>query len=174
MKENNMRKTKLAKITLNIGAGKDQTKLDKGIELIKNITGITPVKTVTTKRIPSWGIRPGLPIGCKVTLRKEKAKEILKRLLVAKENILKLSNFDSHGNVSFGISEYIDIPGVPYDPKIGVLGLQVCITLEKPGFRIKHRKNKTKKIPKTHIVSKDDAVAYLKEIFNVNIEGEKI
>ncbi len=167
-----MKKTRLAKITLNIGAGKDQNKLDKGIELIKTITGITPVKTVTQKRIPAWGLRPGLPIGCKVTLRKNKAKEVLKRLLAAKENILKENNFDSLGNVSFGVAEYIDIPGVPYDPKIGVLGLQVCITLEKPGFRIKHRKLKVKKIPKKHVVNREDAVQFLKSEFGIKLEGE--
>lgn len=169
-----MQKVRLAKITLNIGAGKDQNKLDKGVELIKTITGIEPVKTITNKRIPSWGIRPGLPIGCKVTLRKEKAKEVLKRILVAKENILKITNFDSLGNVSFGIAEYIDIPGVPYNPKIGVLGLQVCITLEKPGFRVKHRKVKTKKIPKKHAVNREEAINFLKEEFGINIEGEKV
>ncbi|HDD70826.1 MAG TPA: 50S ribosomal protein L5 [Candidatus Woesearchaeota archaeon] len=170
---NPMQKTRLAKVTLNIGAGKDQAKLEKGIQLIKAITGIEPVKTITQKRIPSWGVRPGLPIGCKLTLRKEKAKEVLKRLFVAKDNVLKLNNVDSFGNVSFGIEEYIDIPGVPYDPKIGVLGLQVCITLEKPGFRIKHRKVRAKKIPKKHSVKKVDAVNFLKDEFNVKIEGER-
>ena len=170
---NPMQKTRLAKVTLNIGAGKDQTKLEKGIYLIKSITGIDPVKTITQKRIPSWGVRPGLPIGCKLTLRKEKAKEILKRLLVAKDNTLKLNNIDSCGNVSFGIEEYIDIPDVPYDPKIGVLGLQVCITLEKPGFRIKHRKVRGKKISKKHSVKQEDAVHFLEDEFEVKIEGEK-
>ena len=68
-----MQAIKVEKITLNIGAGKDQTKLERGILLLKNITGIDPVKTFTNKRIPTWGLRPGLPIGCKITLRKEKA-----------------------------------------------------------------------------------------------------
>ena len=171
---NPMQKTRLAKITLNIGAGKDQVKLEKGINLIKSITGIEPIKTITQKRIPSWGVRPGLPIGCKLTLRKEKAKEILKRLLVAKEHILKRANIDEHGNISFGIEEYIDIPDVPYDPKIGVLGLQVCITLEKPGFRIKHRKIRSRKIAKNHAVNKEEAIQFLKDEFDVKIEGEKI
>ena len=168
-----MQKTRLAKVTLNIGAGKDQTKLDKGMTLIKSITGIEPVKTITQKRIPSWGVRPGLPIGCKLTLRKEKAKLLLKRLLVAKENTLKLTNIDHHGNVSFGIEEYIDIPDVPYDPKIGILGLQVCVTLEKPGFRVKNRKVRSKKISRKHDVSREDAVQFLEKEFDVKIVGEK-
>ena len=164
-----MKNIRMAKVTLNIGAGKDQTKLEKGIQLIKSITGIDPIKTVTQKRIPSWGIRPGLPIGCKLTLRKDIAKDVLKRILVAKENTLNLTNFDQKGNVSFGIHEYIDIPGVVYDPKIGIMGLQICITLEKPGFRIKHRKINAKKIPKNHNVSQEEAVSFLKDEFGVII-----
>lgn len=168
-----MNKTRLSKVTLNIGAGKDQNKLEKGVFLIKAITGIEPVRTITQKRIPSWGVRPGLPIGCKLTLRKDIAKDVLARIFVAKENTLKSSNIDNNGNVSFGVEEYIDIPGVPYDPKIGVMGLQVCITLEKPGFRIKHRKVKCKKIKKNHLVSKEDAASFLETEFNIKIVGEK-
>ena len=77
---NPMQEIRIEKITLNIGAGKDQLKLEKGIKLLKNITGIEPVKTTTSKRIPEWGIRPGLPIGCKITLRKKEAEKLLKRL----------------------------------------------------------------------------------------------
>jgi len=152
---------------LNIGAGKDQTKLDKGVILIKAITGIEPVKTITSKRIPGWGLRPGLPIGCKLTLRKQKAAEILKRLLEAKDKKLAESQFDEQGNISFGIHEYIDIPGVAYDPKIGIMGLQVCVSLERPGFRIKRRRLEQKKIPKKHQISKQDAINFIKNNFNV-------
>ena len=86
---NPMQLPRIEKLTLNIGAGKDQTKLEKGIVLIKAITGIDPIKTVTKKRIPEWGLRPGLPIGCKLTLRKAAAIDLLKRLLQAKELKLK-------------------------------------------------------------------------------------
>ncbi len=169
---NPMQQPRIEKITLNIGAGKDQTKLEKGVAVIKMLTGIAPMKTVTMKRIPTWGLRPGLPIGCKLTLRKSKAVEILKRLLDAKEKKLRETYFDEAGNISFGIHEYIDIPGAIYDPKIGVLGLQVCVTLEKPGYRIKKRKRETKNVPKKHMVSKSEAMSFMQKTFGVNI-GEK-
>jgi len=169
---NPMQQPRIEKVTLNIGAGKDQTKLEKGVSVIKMLTGIAPMKTVTMKRIPTWGLRPGLPIGCKLTLRKNKAVEILKRLLDAKEKKLKDTYFDEAGNISFGIHEYIDIPGAIYDPKIGVLGLQVCVTLEKPGYRIKKRKRETKTVPKKHMVSKSEAMSFMQKTFGVNI-GEK-
>ncbi|MBS3098183.1 50S ribosomal protein L5 [Candidatus Woesearchaeota archaeon] len=170
---NTMREIKIEKLTLNIGAGKDQTKLEKGMLLLKNLTDITPVKTVTSKRIPNWGLRPGLPIGCKITLRKEKAKELLIKLLDAKDNKLKETQFDNEGNVAFGIHEYIDIPQVKYDPKIGIMGLEVCITLERAGFRIKRRKLMKRKIPTRHKIKKEEAIDFMKKKFNINIGGEE-
>lgn len=160
---------RIEKLTLNIGAGKDQAKLEKGVQLLKHITGIDPIKTVTSKRIPNWGLRPGLPIGCKLTLRKQFAKELIKRFLEAKKKTLLMSQFDNFGNISFGIEEYIDIPGVAYKPEIGVLGLQVCITLEKPGHRIKRRTFLKKAIGKNHIVTKQNAIDFMKKEFGINV-----
>ena len=68
---NSTRQISIEKVTLNIGAGKDQAKLEKGMKLINSIAGRPPVKTFTRKRIQEWGLRPGLPIGCKLTLRKK-------------------------------------------------------------------------------------------------------
>jgi len=164
-----MRQISIEKVTLNIGAGKDQAKLEKGMKLIGNITGYTPIKTFTKKRIQEWGLRPGLPIGCKLTLRKEKAMEILKRLLEAKDNVLQISNLDNEGNISFGIKEYIDVPGVKYDPDIGIMGFQVCITLKRKGFRIKHRALRKHIIPKRHRIKKEEAIDFMRNTFNLKI-----
>ena len=140
------------------------------MKLLKNLTGIEPVKTITTKRIPTWGVRPGLPIGCKITLRGKKAEEVLKRLLIAKENRLKENCYDDNGTVSFGIREYIDVPGLEYDTAIGIIGFQACVTLSRPGYRIKKRKNKNAKIGKTHLVKKQDAIDYFKTEFKLSME----
>jgi large subunit ribosomal protein L5 len=170
--ENPMRNVRVEKVTLNIGAGKDQNLLTKGVKLLKSITGIDPIKTVTQKRIPQWDLRPGLPIGCKITLRKQPAIELIKRLLTAREHKLTDSNFDQYGNVSFGLTEYIDIPGVKYDPEIGMMGLQVCVTLERPGYRIKRRKIKAK-IHKRHLLKKEDAMRFFIEEFKVKVGEEQ-
>lgn len=166
---NIMQQPRIEKLTLNIGAGKDQNKLEKGIAVLKLITGIEPVKTITIKRIPTWGLRPGLPVGCKITLRKTQAAEVLKRLLHAREHKLAERNFDDSGNISFGVLEHIDIPGISYDPKIGVMGLQACVTLEKPGYRIKKRKLFQKKIPPKHTITKEEAISFMKSTFNVHV-----
>lgn len=167
-----MKEVKIEKITLNVGAGKDQAKLDKGIMLLKNVTGLVPVKTFAKKRIPEWGLRPGLPIGCKITLRKNDAVELLKKLLEAKENRLEKKQFDNEGNIAFGIKEYIDIPDIKYDPKIGVIGFEVCITLERAGFRIKRRSVKKRKIPLRHKISKKESIGFMKKKFNTKIGEE--
>lgn len=170
---NQMRNIRIEKLTLNIGAGKEQAKLEKGIKLIKSVAGVEPIKTFTNKRIPTWGLRPGLPIGCKLTLRKGKAKELLKKLLDAIDFRLKPSNFDENGSVAFGIHEYIDIPGVNYDPEIGIMGLEVCVTLERPGFRVRRRKLKQKKIPSRHKIKKEEAIDFMKKGFNVKVGDEE-
>lgn len=168
-----MRSIKVEKLTLNIGAGKDQAVLEKGMILLQNITGFPPVKTVTQKRIANWGLRPGLPIGCKITFRKQKAEELAKRLLAACNNTLSEVNFDENGNVSFGIHEYIDIPQVKYDPKIGIMGLQVSLTLQRPGFRIKRRKIMKRKIPRKHTINKKEAIIFMKNNFAVKLKEEQ-
>lgn len=166
---NPMRHIRIEKITLNIGAGKDQALLAKGIKLLEHITSIPPVKTITQKRIAAWGLRPGLPIGCMTTLRKKPAKDMLVRLLKAKDNQLKSSNFDDNGNISFGIPEYIDVPSAKYDPDIGIMGFQVCVTLERPGYRIKRRKIMKRKIPMHHRISQQDAIEFMKQEFNIKL-----
>ncbi len=169
---NVMKNIRIEKLTLNIGAGKNADILKKGKKLLKNITGIEPVSTVTQKRIPTWGLRPGLPIGCKITIRGKVAEELIQRLLDAKSNVLELNNFDDAGNISFGIPEYIDIKGVKYDPDIGVIGLQACITLERPGFRVKRRSISKSTVGKTHTIKKDDAIKFMESKFKTKIGEE--
>ena len=167
---NTMQKPRIEKLTLNIGAGKEQSRLDKAVKVLKSLTGIDPVKTITQKRVPTWGLRPGLPIGCMLTLRKQPASVMLKRLLKAKDFTLKQNNFDPNGSISFGIPEHIDVEGAQYDPSIGVLGLQACITLEKPGYRVKRRSLHRAPIGKKHKLTKEEAINFMKESFGVKLE----
>ena len=168
---NPMRNIKVEKLTLNVGAGKDQGKLERGMKLLKLLTGVDPVKTVTMKRVPTWGLRPNLPIGCKITIRKD-VNALLKRLLYAKHFNLKESNFDNNGSISFGIPEYVDVEGIEYNHDIGLMGFEVSVTLERPGYRIKKRSLNTSKLGKKHKITKQEAIDYLKNDFKVKI-GDK-
>ncbi len=166
---NTMRTVRIAKVTLNIGAGKNEDMLKKGITLMKKLSSVEPVKTSTSKRIPGWGLRPGLQIGCKVTVRKG-AQELLQRLLAAKAHTLPAKAFDAHGNFSFGVPEYIDIEGLEYDPDLKIIGLEVAVTLERPGYRIKKRKIRKAKLGKNHAVTKEDAIAFARDTLGVTVE----
>src|SRR3989344_4462176 len=166
--ENKMKQINVAKLTLNIGIGEAGDKLNKATVLLTNIAKAKAVQTKTMKRIPTWGVRPKLAIACKVTLRKKKAEELLNRLLKAVDNKINESKFDDYGNFSFGIPEYIDIPGAEYDPNIGIIGLEAAVTLERPGFRIKRRFMKSK-IPARHKISKQEAIEFIKSKYNTEV-----
>lgn len=168
-KANPMRNIEIEKVTLNIGTGGPGDKLEKAYKLLKKIANATPVKTKTKKRIPTWGIRPNLEIGCKVTLRREKAEEVLKRVLATVKQKISRSKFDKFGNLSFGIEEYISIPGVEYDATIGIIGLECAVTLRRKGFRIASRRIQQRPIPPRHRISSEECMGFMREKFNVTI-----
>jgi large subunit ribosomal protein L5 len=169
---NPMREIRLEKVTLNIGAGEAGEKLETAKKLLEKLSGIKVVVTKTRKR-STFGVAKNRPIGVKVTLRGEKAKEFLKSALKANENRLKPEQFDNSGNFSFGIKEYIDIPGVKYDHEIGIMGMDVCVTLTRPGYGISKRKIRPKKIGKAHRITKDEAQAWATKELNAKISGEE-
>lgn len=167
---NPMEKVSIAKATLNIGVGESGERLSRAINLLNELTDQKPVKTFSKVTNPEFGIRKNQPIACKVTLRGEKADKAIKMVLDGIGNTLYSKQFDSQGNVSFGIAEHIDIPGIKYDPDIGIFGLNVSVTFEKPGYRIKRRKIQKKKIPKKHLVKKEETMKFMEENFQVKID----
>jgi large subunit ribosomal protein L5 len=160
----------IEKVTLNLGVGAAGENLEKAKKLLEMVAKQKPIETKGKKRIPTWNVRPGVPIGAKVTLRGKKAEEVLNTLLDSFERKLKKSNFDELGNVSFGIHEYIDIPGFKYNPDIGMLGFDVNVTLQKWGYRVKKRKARTAGIPRKHTLKKEESMEYFTKKFNVVIE----
>jgi len=169
MESEKMRNIRVEKITLNIGCG-TKVPLDNAKTILTRLTDRKVVITHTKKR-STFNVPRDKAIGCKITIRKGK-EDFLKKLLAAKENRLKVSNFDSTGNLSFGIPEYIEIESMEYDPKIGIMGFDVCVTLERPGYRIK-RKKLSSKVGKKHLIKKEDAIEFMKENFDVEIESEE-
>ena len=168
--ENKMREIKIAKVTVNMGVGPEPNEMKTAQKIIEKITDSKAVQTKCKVRQPKWGIRPGLPIGLKVTLRNSKADEFLKRAIEAKGNELKGKSFDNQGNFGFGIHEYIDLPSVKYDPGLGVRGFDVLVTLERPGFRIKRRKIKSCKVGGSQVIPKEEAMQFVQKKFGVVFE----
>ncbi|MFP3268533.1 MAG: 50S ribosomal protein L5 [Desulfurococcales archaeon] len=165
-----MTKPKMTKVTVNVSLGQGGERLAKIAQVLKEITGQEPSYRKAKKTIRDFGIRKGENIAVSVTLKGEKAEAFLRKAFEAVGNKIKYSSFDDYGNVSFGIKEHISIPGVRYDPEIGVFGMDVSITVERPGYRIIRRKiKKAKRIPRRHRVNRDEAVAYLVYHYNVKI-----
>lgn len=158
---NPMREIRIEKVTLNIGVGEGGDKLLKAEKVLGEIAGRKPIRTIAKKTIRDFGIRQGEPVGCKVTLRGEAAEATLKRLLGAVEKRLNKTTFDDQGNFSFGIKEHIDIPGVKYDPEIGIFGMDVSVALCRPGYRVKYRRLEARRIPRAHRVTKDEAISFM-------------
>ena len=167
--ENSMRKIFLSKVVLNMGVGKSGDPIEIGKKALTEITGKKPNPRNAKKSQTDWGVRKGEPIGVAITVRRNDAIELLKRLFVAKDNKINRKSIDDEGNVSFGIKEHIDIPGIKYDPKIGILGLEVSIALARSGFNIKLRSKQKSKVGKKHRIAKNDTIKFLTEKFGVQI-----
>ena len=133
------------------------------------LTGQKPIQTIAKVTNRDLGIRKAMPIGCKVTLRKEKAIDFLKRALWVRNNKLPAWSFDEEGNFAFGITEHTDFEGMKYDPEIGIFGMDICVTLERNGYRIKKRKLRKTKIPRRHRITKEEAMEFVKKEFNVEV-----
>ena len=167
--ENIMKNIRIGKVVINIGVGKSGEPIERAKKAVEEIAGQKPSERNAKDTVRDFGIHKGEPIGVMVTLRKEKAMEILKKLLAAKNNQVKGSSFDNFGNISFGIREHIDIPGIKYKPEIGIVGMDVAIALERPGYRVSRRSRIPAKIGKEHRISKDDAIAFFKEKLSVEV-----
>jgi len=164
--QNPMRKIKIEKLVLSIGGTGDS--LDKGEKLLKFLTKRKPARMKTYKRIPSMGVRPNLEVGAVVTIRNGK-EEFLKKLLRAIDSKLRKKQF-SENNFSFGVPEYIEIPGVEFQRDIGIRGLDVTVVFKRCGRRVKLRKIKSGKIPRRQIISKDEIIKFMEENFQAKIK----
>ena len=167
---NPMLRPRIAKVTVNIGVGESGERLQKAAKLLEQLTGQKPSVRRAKRTIRDFGIRRGEPIAVMVTLRRERAIEFLRRALQAVGNKLRASQFDEFGNVGFGIKEHITLPGVKYDPEIGVFGMDVVVTIERPGYRVARRRRARSRIPRRHRVTKEEAMVLLNELFGVVIE----
>ncbi len=131
---NPMQVPKLDKIVINMGVGEatgDSKKLDNAVVELTLISGQKPVKTLAKKAIAGFKIRKGLPIGCKVTLRKARMYEFLERLVtIAMPRVrdfrgIQGKGFDGRGNFAMGLKEQIVFPEINYDRVDQVRGMDI-------------------------------------------------
>lgn len=164
---NPMLKPKIEKVTVNISVGRSGEPLEKASKVLEELTGQRPCKRAAKKTIRDFGIRKGEPIACVVTLRGERAASFLKKTLAAVDNKIKTNSFDESGNFCFGIKEHIDIPGTKYVPSLGIFGMDIAVTMGRPGYRVKRRRRCKSKIGKDHLLTKGEVIDFIREEYGV-------
>lgn len=128
---------RIKKITLNMGLGEavvDRKIIEHAVVDMMSISGQKPIVTYARKSEAGFKIRAGWPVGCKVTLRRERMYEFLKRLIsvtiprIRDFRGFNSKSFDGHGNYSFGIHEQISFPEIQYDKIDVIRGMDITIT----------------------------------------------
>ncbi len=164
-----MKIPKISKVVLSAGATGNN--LDKSVQLLKMVSGKNPqiVKSGPRRRIPAFGVKPNMPLGTNVTVRDAEALKLLNKLLGAIDNTLRKKQI-SDNSFSFGIEEYIEIPGIEYVREIGIRGFSISVSFERAGERVKKRKRKSGKLPRRQIVSKEEIIKFMEEEFKTQFE----
>jgi len=162
-----MSNIKINKVVINIGTGSDEQLHESAKRLIEIITGRKPADELSRTRNPAFKISKGQKIGAFVTVRGADAKKLIVRLFAAIDNKVKYESI-TNNSISFGIPEYIDISGVKYDPKVGMLGMNVNLSFRRDGLRVAQRKIKQSTVAKKHrTVTKEEIINYIGKEFNV-------
>lgn len=159
----------IEKITINIGVGEAGEQLKKAETVLNSLTNHKPIETLSKTTSKDWSLRKRMPIGCKVTLRGKDADSFLKDALATRENKMAEYSFDDQGNLSFGIPDHTLFKSQKYDPKIGIFGMDVCITMKKPGFRVKTRRIAQRRIPHRHRITKEETIKFFTDSYNVEV-----
>jgi large subunit ribosomal protein L5 len=166
-KDNVMRKIKIEKVLISSGATGDG--LAKAKKLLELVSGSKAQVLQSRKRIPEFDVRPGLEVGTRVTLRGEKAIDVLKKLLSAIDNEVSKKQV-SENHFSFGIKEYIEIPGIEYQRDIGIRGFNATVVFARAGLRVKRKKIKSGIVPKRQFISKEEIMNYMEEVFKTKFK----
>lgn len=167
---NIMLQPRIGKVVVNIAKGQSGEPLEKAMEILEQITHQKPCIRKAKRTIRAFGIRRNEPISCLVTLRRRKAETFLRQGFESVGNRISQKSFDENGNFAFGIKEHIDIPGTKYDPNLGITGMDVIVSIERPGYRVKYRRKAKGKVGRSHRVTREDAIEFIKNRFGIVVE----
>jgi len=163
-----MRKIMIEKVVVNISPGKPGEPLEKAKQVLTLLTGMKPAERRARKTIKEFGVRKREAIAAIVTLRGRRAEGFLERAFTAVGRRVKASSFQD-GVFSFGVREHIQFPGVKYDPKLGVLGMDICVKLCRPGFRVMYRRRRRSRVGVFHRITREEAISFMKERFGLEV-----
>jgi large subunit ribosomal protein L5 len=167
-----MLKPEIEKVVVNISVGKPGEPLEKAVKVLKELTSQTPCKRQAKQTIRDFGVRMGESIACIVTLRKQDALAFLDRVLPVVDKRIPRTSFDRQGNFSFGIKEHIEIQGVRYDPDVGIFGMDVCVSMVRPGYRVKNRRRERARIGSKHVLTPEESMTFAKDTLGIEIADQ--
>ena len=163
-----MRAPRVEKVVVHMAVGEGGRELANAEEILAEVAGQEPVRTVAKNTIGEFGVREGDPIGAKVTLRGDRAEEFLGTALPLVD--IRRTQLDENGNFSFGVEEHTDFPSQEYNPNIGIYGLDVTVNLVRPGYRVRKRDKVSRAIPPNHRLTVEDAIAFVESTYDVEVQ----
>ena len=164
-KDNVMRNIDIEKLVINCSVGEPGDKLTKAAKVLKDLSGQEPVMNKARITIRSFSVRRGEKIACHVTIRGDKARDLLERGLKVKEYELPKGCFSENGNFGFGIQEHIDL-GLRYDPYTGIYGMDFYVVLRRPGQRVAKRKRARSHVGNSQRITQEDAQEWFKRTYD--------
>merc|ERR1712216_559747 len=166
--DNVMRKVVCDKLIINIAVGESGDRLTKAVRVLQQLSDQTPVENTARYTVRTFGIRRNEKIACHVTVRGQKAMDLIERGLKITDYEISAKHFSESGNFGFGVNEHIDL-GLKYDPATGIYGMDFFIVLKRAAFRVSKKKIKRGRIGPSHRVTRDDAMEWVRQTFNAEI-----
>merc|ERR1711968_104875 len=156
------------KLIINIAVGESGDRLTKAVRVLQQLSDQTPVENVARYTVRTFGIRRNEKIATHVTVRGDKALDLIERGLKITDYEISAKHFSDSGNFGFGTNEHIDL-GLKYDPATGIYGMDFYVVLRRAGFNVAKKKAKRGRLGLSHLVTKDEAMEWVRQTFNAEI-----